>query len=113
MKKAAFEWWLKAYEKQGNLWLEWGTNSPFRAQQGQIHVYKGDFPSNPEKDTKKWTWDNENTGGWDTGLRWGTDWNCAYIAQKSPNGPYTFFIKLTTDHTMGPDVRRAMEAETH
>ena len=109
MAQAQFEWTLNAYEKQGNLWLEWSTNSPFRAQQGQIHVYNSGFPSNPQDDTKAWSWDNVNqnqTIHWDSGLRWGTGWNCAYIAEASENGPYKYFIQLTTDASMGPDVAK-------
>lgn len=105
MANASFEWNLEAYQNQGNLWLRWSTNSPFRAQQGQIHVYSGQsFPSNPQDDTKKWSWDNENNQNWNTGLPWGTGWHCSYIAEASPNGPYVYFIQLVTDSSMGPDV---------
>ena len=107
MAEATFTWELEAYQHQGNLCLKWKTNSPFRAQQGQIRVYKGDtFPANPEHDTEKWSWDNENKQNWNTGLRWGTGWHCAYIAQSSPNGPYVRFISLVTSKEMGPDVSK-------
>lgn len=109
MASASFTWNLEAYQSQGYLWLKWNTNAPFRAQQGQIHVYKGSFPSDPTKETRVWSWDNENNRNWNTGLPWGTGWNCAYIAEASPNGPYVYFIKLTTNATMGPDVARVME----
>lgn len=107
MASATYIWDLEAYEQQGRLWLKWSTNAPFRAQQGQIHVYKGTgYPSDPTKDTEKWSWDNENTGGWNTGLAWGTGWKCAYIAEASPNGPYVYMIRLTTSSDMGPDVAK-------
>jgi hypothetical protein len=104
--EATFSWKLGAYEYHGNLWLSWVTQAPFRAQQGQIRVYNDGFPNNPQDDSATWTWDNDNAGGWDTGLRWGIGWNCAWIAERSPNGPYDYVVKLTTDATMGPDVAR-------
>lgn len=110
MSQASFNWNLEAYESHGNLWLRWNTNAPFRAQQGQIHVYKAGFPSDPTKDTAAWSWDNENNRNWDSGQKWGTGWNCAYIAEASPNGPYTYFIKLTTTSAMGPNVSKVQEA---
>jgi hypothetical protein len=107
MAEGTFTWHVEAYEKKGNLWLKWGTNSPFRAQQGQIRVYKGDtFPENPEHDTEEWAWDNDKKQDWDTGLRWGIGWHCAYIAQSSPNGPYVRFISFVTSKSMGPDVAK-------
>lgn len=105
MSQSTFSWNLEAYESQGNLWLKWSTNAPFRAQQGQIHVYKGGFPSDPTKDTAAWAWDDK--GNWNTGLVWGTGWNCAYIAEAAPNGPYVYFIQLTTTNEMGPDVLKS------
>ncbi|MBF03804.1 MAG: hypothetical protein CMP76_10960 [Flavobacterium sp.] len=107
---AQFEWKLEAYQKQGNLWLRWSTNAPFRAQQGRIYVYKGGFPANPTDNDKKWTWDTDHNHDWDTGLVWGTGWNCAYIAEAPKNGPYVYFMKLTTDAKMGPDVAKVVEA---
>ncbi|OEJ98734.1 hypothetical protein A8C32_05930 [Flavivirga aquatica] len=102
--KASFTWTLKAYEDQGNLFLKWHTDAPFRAQQGQIHVYKGNsFPSDPKKDTKAWTWDDKNNP-WNTKLPWGTGWHCAWIAEKPSNGPYTYVVKIVTDKSMGPNV---------
>ena len=99
---ASFQWTLTAYEEQGNLWLKWSTTAPFGAQQGQISVYNSSsFPSDPQKDRKAWSWDNEHGGGsgWDTGLRYGSDWHCAWIAEKSPNGPYAYALKLVTKGT--------------
>jgi hypothetical protein len=94
-------WTLTAYEEQGNLFLSWQTNAPFRAQQGQIHVYSSDgFPSNPQDDTKKWTWDENgdstSNSPWNTGLGWGTDWCCAWIAQTGGSGPYEYVVQLVT-----------------
>ena len=96
---SSYSWTLTAYQLHGNLWLSWSTTAPFRAQQGQIFVYSGlTFPPNPQDNVKTWSWDNENGGGsgWDTKLPWGTDWNCAWGAQKSPNGPYVYVVKVTT-----------------
>lgn len=107
MASANFTWTLEAFEQQGNLWLKWSQTAPFRAQQGQIHVYSGDhFPSDPTKETKAWSWDNEHKPSWDTGLKWGTGWHCAYIAEASPNGPYKYFIQLITTATQGPDIAK-------
>ena len=103
-----YSWELEAYENQGNLWLRSSTNSPFRAQQGQLHVYKDDdFPSDPQDDTKAWIWDTDKrASNWDTGLSWGTGWHCAWIAEKPSNGPYTYAVKLITNASMGPDVAK-------
>jgi hypothetical protein len=106
---AKLEWTLDAFEKQGNLWLRWSTNAPFRAQKGRVYVYKGAFPANPTDNDKTWSWDNENKPEWDTKLPWGTGWNCAYIAEKPADGPYVYFIKLTTTSEMGPNVARVAE----
>jgi hypothetical protein len=94
---ASYTWYLNAYQLHGNLWLSWSTTAPFRAQQGQIMVYTGEFfPANPQDNVKVWQWDNLNSGGWDTGLPWGAGWYCAWNAQKSPNGPYAYIVKLVT-----------------
>ena len=104
-----YQWTIAAYEERGNLWLKWETNSPFRAQQGQLHVYNNSsFPNNPQDDTKAWFWDtNSPTNTWDTGLPWGTGWYCAWIAEKPANGPYTYVVQTITDGSMGPNVARA------
>jgi hypothetical protein len=92
-----YTWYLNAYQLHGNLWISWSTTAPFRAQQGQIMVYNGQsFPPNPQDNVKKWTWDSDGGSVWDTGLPWGSDWYCAYNAQKSPNGPYAYIVKLIT-----------------
>lgn len=96
MQSGTYKWSLSAFQRQGNLWLAWNTDAPFRAQQGQIHVYKGQsFPQNPTDNSAAWNWDTSNSP-WDTGLRYGSDWYCAYIAQSPPNGPYVYMIQLTT-----------------
>jgi hypothetical protein len=95
----SYTWTLTAYQEQGYLWLKWETSSPFRAQKGQIAVYKDKtFPSDPQHDRKEWSWDNEHGAGsgWNTGLPYGSDWHCAWIAQRSPDGPYTYAVKLIT-----------------
>jgi hypothetical protein len=94
-----YNWTLVAQQIQGHLWLSWKTNAPFRAQQGQISVYnKQSFPVNPQDDRKAWSWDDQNGAGsgWDTGLPYGSDWYCAWIAQKPSNGPYVYGVKLVT-----------------
>jgi len=97
MADKTYTWTLTAYQQRGDLWLRWSTTAPFRAQQGQISVYKGGgFPGNPQDNREKWSWDNENNQNWDTGLPWGTDWYCAWIAEKPPNGPYTYVVQLIT-----------------
>lgn len=102
-----YEWTLEAYENQGKLWLRWSTNAPFRAQQGQIHVYSGNtFPSDPQDDPEKWLWDTDSKNPWNTGLTWGTGWHCAWIAEEPSNGPYTYVTRLITDSSMGPDIAR-------
>jgi hypothetical protein len=92
-----YQWALTAYQVQGNLWLAWNTDAPFRAAQGQIAVYTGrGFPANPQDNIKVWKWD-EPTGTWDTGLPWGSDWYCAWIAQTGPaGGPYVYVVQVIT-----------------
>jgi hypothetical protein len=104
MANATFTWTLEAYEQHGNLCLKWKTTAPFRAQQDQIHVYHDGFPPDPAVPGAFWIWADKDCC--DTGLPWGTGWNCAYIAQAAPNGPYIYFIRLTTDATMGSDVKK-------
>jgi|SRR5580658_399590 hypothetical protein len=104
MATGTYTWTLSAYQQQGNLWLKWSTTAPFRAQQGQIQVYKGiGFPPIGNQDTERWSWDNENNANWNTGLRWGSDWYCAWIAEKSPNGPYTYVAQLVTTGSSRPE----------
>lgn len=91
-----FEWTLSAFEKQGNLWLQWSTNAPFRAQQDKIEVYANGWPSNPDSNAKAWTWADAKNSPWDSGLRWGSDWYCARIAQSAPNGPYVYVEQIIT-----------------
>lgn len=110
MAAATFQWTLEPYEAQGNLWIKWSTNAPFRAQQGQIHVYDtNSFPTNPQDNTKKWSWDDQNNHNWNTGLPWGTNWYCAYIAEKPSNGPYAYVVQTVTTKAMGPDIAKVVE----
>lgn len=103
MPTVTFKWTLEPYQQRGNLWLRWNTNAPFRAQQDQIHVFENDFPVHPTGPSK-WVWADK--GIWDTGLPWGIGWNCAYIAQAPPNDSYVYVIKVTTDVTMGANVKK-------
>jgi hypothetical protein len=97
MATSTYTWTLTAFQQHGNLWLKWSTDAPFRAQQGQISVYKGTgWPSNPQDNRKTWTWDNYDNSPWDTTLPWGSDWYCAWIAQASPNESYVYVVQLVT-----------------
>lgn len=93
-----YQWVLTAYEAQGNLWLSWQTNAPFRAAQGQIAVYSGQsFPANPQNDIRVQVWDTDTTIPWNTKLPWGQDWYCAWIAQTGAfGGPYVYVVQLVT-----------------
>ena len=51
-----YSWKLTTFEKQGNLWLEWTTNAPFRAQQDLIKVYKNGFPRDPNASSAAWNY---------------------------------------------------------
>jgi hypothetical protein len=111
MATATFQWTLEPYESQGYLWLRWSTNAPFRAQMGQIHVYSSNyFPSNPQDDTRGWCWEDQHDHNWNTGLPWGTNWYCGYIAEKPSNGPYVYVVHTITTKAMGPDVEKIVEA---
>lgn len=99
MSSNQYTWTLTAFQQQGNLWLKWSTNAPFRAQQGRITVYSGtNFPGDPTSNAKTWSWDDANGGGsgWDTGLTWGSNWYCAWIAERGSSGPYTYVTTLVT-----------------
>lgn len=92
--EASFTWTLRAAELDGKLLLEGDSDAPFRAQQGQLHVYPqhAGFPAGPNPKAHAWEWDNE-AHPWGTGLS-GTGWPVAWLAEQSPNGPYTPFLKL-------------------
>ena len=94
-----FHWTLTAFENQGNLWLSWSDSAPFRAQQGRLRVYSGNyFPENCDDEIRAWNWD---AGGhhspWDTGQRWGSGWHCAWVAEAPNVGPYVYFVKVITE----------------
>lgn len=91
-----YSWKLTTFEKQGNLWLEWTTNAPFRAQQDLIKVYKNGFPRDPNASSAAWNYADKDKTPWDTGLRYGADWYCARIAQAAPNGPYVYMEQIIT-----------------
>lgn len=95
---ARFTWTLRALNKNGILHVESGTGAPFRAQQGQIHVYSAQhgFPADPDRrQTQAWAWDND-ARQWNTGLAWAPGLCIAWVAEKSPNGPYAPLLKLVT-----------------
>lgn len=95
--KATYTWHLRAAKHEsGNLVLEGDSDAPFRAQQGQLHVYsKGSaFPSNPEGKAEKWNWDNDSHP-WHTGLEWSSGRHVAWVAQESPNGDDKLFVRAT------------------
>jgi hypothetical protein len=96
----SFTWTLKAINKNGILYVEATTGSPFRAQQGQIHVYppQDPFPADPAGKARAWKWDND-AQVWNTGLKWTPGMRIAWVAEKSPNGPRVPFLKL---ETVGP-----------
>lgn len=93
-----YKWELQLYEERGTCWLKWSTDAPFRAQQGRVCLYPGTFPSDPTQ-AKSWSWDNENNHNFNTGQPWGAGWCAGYIAEKSPNGPYTYLIKTPVTKT--------------
>jgi hypothetical protein len=108
MAHQEFSWTIVAKEKRGKLVLHCDTDAPFRAQRGQICVYKGsEWPSNPEEDREAWGWDNEKTPLWETGLPWGQDWYCAWTAQASPDGPYVYIVQLVTTGDFDPDSKES------
>jgi hypothetical protein len=96
---ATFPWRLRCgQDGDKKLFVEGDTTAPFRAQQGQLHVYPQSmkaWPSNPDGQAQAWRWDNASHP-WNTGLDWGQGWHIAWVAQQPPNGPYTLFVKLTT-----------------
>jgi hypothetical protein len=87
-KSQTYKWTVKLYEERGLCMLGWGTNAPFRAQQGKVCLYEGSFPGNPES-AASWQWDDQPPP-FATGKLWGTGWCAAQIAQKPSNGPYIY-----------------------
>ncbi|QHI38326.1 hypothetical protein IMCC3317_37170 [Kordia antarctica] len=92
----SYEWKLTTFERQGNLFVEWSTNAPFRAQKDKIEVYEKGWPSNPDSNSKAWTWADAKNSPWNTGLTYGADWYCARIAQSAPDGPYVYVEQIIT-----------------
>ena len=97
-RTGTYTWDLTLYEERGTCWIKWSTNSPFRARQGRVCLVEGFFPSDPTKATA-WSWDNENGQNYNTKQLWGAGWCAAYIAEKSPNGPYTYLAKTAVTRT--------------
>lgn len=97
LQKHSYTWTLKAVNRNGTLHVQASTTAPFRAQQGQIHVYRSGagFPADPAGKAEKWQWDNE-AHDWNTGLRWTAGMHIAWVAEKPPNGPYVLFLTLVT-----------------
>ncbi|RUL70476.1 hypothetical protein EKH80_20590 [Dyella choica] len=85
---ATYSWNLLLYEYQGMCYIAYTTTAPFRAQQGQLMLYSGSPPANPQ-DCIAWTWDS-NPSPFNTGKPWGSGYSAGWIAQQSPNGPYTY-----------------------
>ena len=104
MAAETYTWTIEAFERQGNLWIEFDTNALFRAQQGQISVYNDPaFPPNPQDNRNIWSWDNPGVSPWNTGLKWGSDWYCAWIAQAPPNEGYVYVVQLITTGGSDPE----------
>lgn len=93
--EATFTWYLEAYEQEGNLFLKWSTNAPFRAQEDKILVYKNGWPSNPDSSAETWNYAEKDRSPWNTGLRWGSNWYCARIAQ-SNSGSFVYVNQIVT-----------------
>jgi hypothetical protein len=83
----SFTWTLKAINKNGILYVEATTGSPFRAQQGQIHVYSPEdpFPADPAGKARAWKWDND-AQEWNTGLNWTPAWASPGSQRTPPTG---------------------------
>ncbi|MGG8495751.1 hypothetical protein ACQY1Q_05000 [Tenacibaculum sp. TC6] len=92
---ARFEWKLKAFKKNGNLWLEWSTNAPFNNSKDKIEVYQNEWPSNPNSSAISWTYANQAVP-WDTGLAWIPNLLCARITPSGPNEAYVYLEQLIT-----------------
>jgi len=107
MAKAIYTWGLRASQHHGNLYLEWSSNAPFRPEDGLITVYKNaEFPADPRDEVKKSISDTSTQEPWDTGLPWGSDWYCAYIA-KNLKGDYAYNIQLITMGASKPESNSA------
>ncbi|WP_266169021.1 hypothetical protein [Dyella subtropica] len=83
-----YSWNVDLYEYQGNCYISYATSAPFRAQQGQLQLYSGAPPANPQQGIA-YTWDS-NASPFNTGKPWGSGYSAGWIAQQSPNGPYTY-----------------------
>ncbi|MEM6719760.1 MAG: hypothetical protein AAF611_10615 [Bacteroidota bacterium] len=94
--KKSYEWSMETYERQGNLFIEWSTNAPFRAQQDRIVVFENGFPRNAGDSSRAWTWADSKNSPWNSGLTYGANWYCARIAQAEPNGPYVYVEQIIT-----------------
>ncbi len=96
-----YTWKLETYDQQGQLFIRFGTDAPFRLHQGKIVVYnKTEFPLDPNADVKTYEWD-ENNSPWDTGLPSGKGWHYAWIAENHSR-QYIYIAKGITEKSMNP-----------
>ncbi len=94
-KTETYQWTVELKETHGNCFIGWKTDAPFRAQQSKICLYKDSFPPNPDDRVVAWTWADPNfPNPFDTGQPWGSGWCAALTAQKNPNGPYVYAVKV-------------------
>jgi len=87
--KKAYTWKLRhAYSKE-LLIYDCDTDAPFRAQQGQIHIYplNSHFTLPKAGHPEHSKWDNE-AHPWKTDIKSGVHRMAAWVAQKSPNDEY-------------------------
>ena len=106
MASTSYTWTLTAFEQHGTLMINFDTDAPFRAQQGQISVYNTPtFPENPQDNRQIWSWDNPGVSPWNTGQAWGSDWCVAWIAQAPPNEGYEYVVQLVTTGSSDPESR--------
>ncbi|MCX7108567.1 MAG: hypothetical protein NTX45_00265 [Proteobacteria bacterium] len=95
-------WTLMAYEIQGDLVLQWGSNfekpnsgiTGVRPHNGVIGVYQKPFPENPTEGFFKYVSD-QSPNPWNTGLRYGKNWYCCY-AYETYGSAKKYLVKLTT-----------------
>lgn len=101
-KSRTYKWSIKLFEQRSLCLLEWGTDAPFRAQQGRVCLYEGVFPSEPAA-SPSWTWDDQPQP-FNTNRPWGTGWTAARIAERPSNGPYVYAAQTPVSTLTGGPV---------
>lgn len=93
--QATYTWTLTLYEQNGNLFVAWTGDETFRLMNDRVEVYKDGFPDQPGEAAWSSWMDPHHVSPLDTGLRSGSDWYGAIVAQgEFGTGPFRYVVKV-------------------